>query len=124
MNTGYLDFICTVMEEMISSVKRDEKKIRFIKHYNTFEITKYDADMVSRMYPQYDIFYRCNYNTRMVNPYDPFLSIIKDMFDKYYCTGTSSREECISEFLDKCGVYSLHKSIFMSYMTNNLCKRK
>lgn len=52
-----------------------------------------------------------------VGPYDPFLGIIREMFERY--------EDCsFDEFMERCEVYTLHRSIFRSYMETGKCRRE
>lgn len=52
-----------------------------------------------------------------VGPYDPFLETIREMFRQFE-TGS------FDEFMDRCGVYELHKPLFRSYMENQKTYRQ
>ncbi len=53
------------------------------------------------------------------SPYEPFLEVIKACYQNYY-----SKELTLEEFINSCGVYSLQKKIFLTYLETGTAKRE
>lgn len=120
MKNEFYNFIKVFAEKLIDASYEKENNVVMIKHYNTFEITEDDIEKLAKEYgkDKYVVFYRRFHGEEMPEACDPFLNIIQQLYWKYYSqTG-------IEDFLTSFGVYSLHKSIFQTYIENSLCVRR
>ena len=122
MSEQFEKYIDTFTENLLNSTKkgnRDCKKIYVIKHYNTFNISHEDIAHRARTSP--NVYYHDFQGSEMTDAFEPFLGIIKDIYDKYYAHNESY--ESIDDFFEDCDVYPLHYSIFSSYFSNGVCRR-
>lgn len=122
MNEQFKKYIDTFTQNLLNSTKHgntDCKKIYVIKHYNTFNIQSDDIDCSTETLP--DVYFHDFYGSEMTDAYEPFLGLIKDMYNKYY--SHNDQYETVDDFLKECGVYPLHYSIFSSYISGGVCIR-
>ena len=122
MNENFEQYIDTFSENLLNSIRRqgsDCKKIYVIKHYNTFDLRK--EDVAHRAATSPNVYYHNFVGSDMTDAFEPFLGIIKDMYNKYYAN--SNRYKEIDDFLDACDIYPLHRSILKSYIETGTCKR-
>ena len=112
MQNEFYSFIQVLAEKLIGNMQEKDNNIVLIKHYNTFEITREDIDKLEKEYSHCDVtmFYRKFYGDEMVDAYDPFLGIIKSMYEKHYSN------QRVEEFLNSFEIYSLQKEIIKSYI--------
>lgn len=120
MRNEYYNFIKVFAEKLIDSTYEKDNNVVVVKHYNTFEITRDDIYRLAKDYGKgrYMLFYRRFYSEEMTQACDPFLSIIQQVYQKYYS------EKSVEEFLESFEIYSLQKSVFKTYIEDSLCKRK
>lgn len=122
MNEQFEKYINTFTDNLLNSLRHgntDCKKIYVIKHYNTFNIT--EDDIFSRVKTTPNVYYHNFSGMEMTDAYEPFLHMIRDMYNKYYVR--DKRFESVESFLDECKVYPLHRSIFTSYIKSGVCTR-
>lgn len=106
-----------VIEQIMSSIGNTAHNIALIHYSNDYSI--WDFENVNCYSGQPDVFFYCyeySYN-EIAEGYEPYLTIIKQMFTKYY-RGT------FEDFLDECNVYQLHRPVFKSYFMTGCCKRE
>lgn len=120
MGSEYYDFIKVYVEKLIERSKSKANSIFVVKHYNSFELKESDFLRAGKEYggQKYSCFYREYQRGEMVDGMDPFLPLIRDMYEKYY-----SRMP-VQEFLDRFQIYSLHRSLFISYIQSGYCHRE
>lgn len=114
MNTQYRKYMDAYTETLLNT----NKKIYVVKHYNTFEITKENIPLLSNC--DVDVYFRNFSSNLMINAYEPFLDIIKDLYLKYYV----DQYKNINDFWCDCKVYPLHYSILTSYIQTGVCARE
>ena len=122
MNENFEQYIDTFSENLLNSLRRgsaDCKKIYVIKHYNTFDLR--EDDVAHRAATSPNVYYHNFIGSDMTDAFEPFLLIIKDMYNKYYVS--DNRFKDLDDFLDACDVYPLHLSIFKSYIETGVCRR-
>lgn len=122
MNENFKKYIDTFSETLLNSLRRsssDCKRIYVIKHYNTFDLR--EEDIEHRKNGSMEVYYHNFIGSEMTDAFEPFLGIIKDMYNKYYVN--DMRFNGIDGFLSVCGIYPLHRSIFKSYFEINVCRR-
>ncbi len=84
------------------------KNFMLLKHYNTIALTESDKDKIIQAHSESDVFMHDFKLSEIVAVFEPFLNWARDRLK-----GISDDE--IEKMLDKCKVYSLHKSLFRSY---------
>lgn len=119
MRNEYYDFLRVFVEKLIGNTYTKDNNIIVIKHYNTFHLAEDDICSLVKEYgtEDYSVFYKRFHRAEMVDAFDPFLWIIKEMYYKYYSS------QSVEDFLEDADIYSLHKSMFQSYLRNSLCYR-
>ena len=116
MNTEYKNYIETYTEQLMSN---SSHRICLIKHYNTFKITPEIVPFST--YSNTDIYYHNFWGNDMIGAYEPFLTIIKDIYLKYY---HNIKFLSVYDFCEACNIYPLHYSIIASYIENGICTRE
>ena len=116
MTNKYTDYISNLINSVTQNLTVAETGVILIKHYNSLDLKQEiveeclsDKKGFKYVYHEFD----CSV---MADPYEPFLSCIKNIFDEEY-------NMTIDDFLDKSGVYELHKSVIKSYFETGICKR-
>lgn len=105
------------VKRVVSNLGKENNNFVIIKHYGTFSVTPEDAKNAMISYPDINVFYHQFDNNEMVETYEPFLNIIKNLYLKYYYN------ETLDEFLGEFDIYQLQKSFFKSYIENGSCVR-
>ena len=100
-----------------SSMGQDMNNFVLVKHYGKFSIDMEDARNAMMLYDNVDVYYSHFSNNEMVASFEPFLTIIKNCYIKYYS------DKSIDEYLSLFDVYSLHRSFFKSYIESGSCER-
>ena len=88
-----------------------------LRHYNTFVLTEERREQIIQDYPGVIV---CLHDFRlsdMVSVFEPFLDFARNAF------GQLSDDE-IDRLLEACGVYSLHRSVFKSFLQSGICVRE
>lgn len=97
-----------VIEQTYNRVGTWEKNVVAARYTNDFSLS--DLDSVKRYSTNVDnVFFACfeyDYDT-ITGAYEPFFSIIIDLFHSL------EKEESFGDFLEACGVYSLHKEVLL-----------
>lgn len=89
-----------------------------IKHFNTLKLNLEDIEkIVGSEYQEGLLYHRFSRND-IKEPYEPFMNGIRYYYQKFF-----SDKMTVQEFIDKCDIYSLHKEIFISYLTEGIAKR-
>lgn len=107
----------TYMNNIASSIGRKNNNFILVKHYGRYSIDAEDARNAMTVYDNLEITYVHFANNEMAESYEPFLSIIRNCYEKYY------NELTINEYLDQFDIYQLHKSFFKSYIDSGECYR-
>lgn len=90
-----------------------------IKHFNTLNLNLEDIEkIVGNEYKESLLYHRFSKN-EIREPYEPFMNGIRYYYQKFF-----SSEMTVQEFIDKCNVYSLHQTIFVSYLAEGVAKRE
>lgn len=90
----------------------------FIRNYNDHEYTYEDFDHLLGDDLKDGFFYHSFSKESFKSPYEPFFDAIKFYYDRFY-----AQTMTIEEFVDACGVYSLQKEIFCSFLLTGVAKR-
>ena len=116
MNTTYTEQIFKLIDSVEQNIMDSESKVILIKHYNSIDLKQEVVDKIFESKKEVKYVYHEFDSSKMSKPYEPFLTFIKNTFDKNY-------NMTIDQFLDECQVYELHKSVIKSYFETGICKR-
>lgn len=110
----YCNYINKIIKDSINN--QDNRNI-FVKKYSDIRMTENEArnTVIDKGY--FLLFYQYKSNSMQL-AYEPFLLWLKDLYKSYF-----SKEYSISEFLEQCDVYTLHRSTIRSYMEESVCIR-
>ncbi len=90
----------------------------FVKHFNTLNMSLEDIEkVVGESYKKGLLYHRYSKND-IKEPYEPLINGIRYYYQKFF-----SNEMTVSEFINECDVYSLHKEIFVLYLSTGLASR-
>ena len=119
MQNEYYDFLKVYIKKLIANTYKEDNNILVVKHYYTFHLEETTIRDLVKKYggDNFQVYYRRFHRDEMVDAYDPFLGIIRDMYHKYYS------HQSPEKFLDSFGVYSIHKSVFSAYLREGRCYR-
>lgn len=120
MQNEYYEFLKVFVKKLIGNIYKEDNNILVVKHYYTFDLAEETIRDLVKEYggDNFQVYYRRFHRDEMVDAYDPFLGIIRDMYHKYYS------DESLEEFLDSFGTYSMHKSMFSAYLREARCYRE
>lgn len=117
MDSKKREISTTFVENIVSAMGNKINNFVFVKHYGKYSIDSEDVRNAMMAYDNIDIYYTHFANNEMVGSFEPFLTIIKKCYIKYYSDNT------IDEYLDKFDIYQLQKSFFKSYIDSGSCER-
>lgn len=98
------------VRRVVSNLGKENNNFVIIKHYGTFSVTSEDAKNAMISYPDINVFYHHFDNNEMVETYEPFLTIIKNLYLKYYYN------ETLDEFLGEFDIYISFKNLFLNHI--------
>lgn len=106
-----------VMEQVLAGLKNASYNSCLIRYSGDFPVR--DLEITGRLRKRQDIYFAEHEfgEGEIVGAYEPYLSVICDMFRKYM-TGD------FAEFMEECDVYYLHRPIILQYFNTGSCKRE
>lgn len=106
-----------VVEQLLPGVGSTSYNSFLVRYSGEFSIR--DLDIVARLEKRTDIYFAMHEfcDGEIAGGYEPYLSIICDMFRKHM-TGE------FADFLEECDVYYLHRPIILGYFNDGVCRRK
>lgn len=114
MVTKYYD---GAVEQVIAGLGKNDTNSLLVRYGGDFSIQNLRRVKKAEISQKYHLVtYEYTYG-EIAGGYEPYLSVICDMFRKYK-TGT------FGEFLEECDVYHLHRPILQSYFESGICKRE
>lgn len=117
MKIGNDDFTVNITKRLIANVGEKDNNFAVVKHYNTYSITSEDAKTIMMAYPEFNTYFHTFSNREMVETYEPFLNIIKNVYTRYY------HDVTLDEYLSEYDIYPLQKSFLKSYIESGMCMR-
>ena len=105
------------MNHLASTIGRNMNNYVLIKHYGKYSLDKEDAKNAMATYDKLLVNYFRFTNDEMVASYEPFLTIIKNCYIKYYS------DISVDEYLELFEIYELHRPFFKSYIDSGDCER-
>lgn len=115
MTAEGLKYLNDFIEDMYITGNTRGDSIRIIRQNNILNMTKKDFERLT-FRPGLNQYYHEYNHGDMMEAYEPFLGIIKDIIEKNNLD--------MDTVFDKAEVYSLHREIFKSYFMNQLCERR
>ena len=112
MGKEYALYLESLAQKIIDNMPLRNNNVFVIKHYNTFEILNNAVQELESKHTDCNVFFKSFKGSGMVDAYDPFLYVIQQMYWRYY------KHMGIREFVAGFPVYSLHRSIFESYIAD------
>ena len=114
-----MDFKSYVQNVVASYLDKEDKNIIFVKHYNTLAISEEEILAQSDLSGDKVFFYHEYAMHEMHASYDPFLKWIRECYVRFYRSSLSEEE-----FLQACGVYSLHMEPIAGFIRSEQCTRR
>lgn len=118
MNDYYNLYINKTVNSIINQTDDSNFNCIFIKHYRTFDIDVSELEEIIQTDIKPKFLSYTFSSSEMMEAYEPFLGWIRTEYLNLETPLT------IDKFLDKCNVYSLHHSIFKSYIETEFCTRE
>ena len=118
--SSYADmYVSNLVGSVLQKLYYEDHNVSFFKHYNTFSIPlKSVNDAVLKSGNIVQILYHEFKPGTIKAAYNPMMDWINALYERYYASELS-----FEAFLDKAGVYSLHKSIYIRYRESGVCER-
>ena len=113
MVTGVFD----MDDNMVKGIQNGTFKFLLLKHYNTLVFTETEKQQIVQVNPETVVCLHSFRLSDMVGVFEPFLDYIRTGLE-----GISDEE--LDRILDECSVYSLHKSVFRSFLRTGVCVRE
>lgn len=93
--------------------------IMFIKHFNALSVDRSEIEKIVGEPVSDSVLFHTYRKNVIKAPYEPFLGAIRYYYDLYYKDKLS-----IEQFINSCNVYSLHRDLFISYLSKGKAVRK
>lgn len=106
-----------IHDRVYSGLNAGNRSFLLLRHYNTFVFTEEGKEQTKRDYPEAIVCLHDFKLSDMVSVFEPFLDFAREAFGQL-------SEEAIDGLLEECNIYSLHRSIFKSYLQNGKCERE
>lgn len=105
-----------ILEQIYNRIGKEEHNVALAKYSNDFSVDRLALPQhITACEGVY--FTSCEFASGdLAGPYEPFLSLIKDMFEQYETLA-------LDDFMEKCKVYGLHRQIIRSYIVTGRCRR-
>lgn len=115
---NHTTYIKNLFYSYMQDSEHDSEHIMIIKHFNTLNLNLEDIEkLVGSEYKEGLLYHRFSKND-IKEPYEPFMNGIRYYYQKHF-----SHVMTVQKFIDECGIYSLHKEIFISYLSEGWAKR-
>lgn len=101
--------------EIINNFLDSKDRFVVIRHYNNFYIDQEALDFLKKKREDWSVLYKDFNESCMRGAYDPLLQWIGELSKKHQLP--------ISQLLDSCEVYSMHREVFSSYFTGEVSVR-
>ena len=110
------EFLYTLKYSILTNIGLKSNNFLLVKHYNSFYFSSNDIQTLNNNSNNLSIYFNELNPSTIIGPYEPFLDIIRK-----FCT---SKPMDLDEIFDSCHVYSLHRSIFRSYIQSGKADRE
>lgn len=119
MNDKLVSHIKSVVERISFAIMNNRKPVVLLRYYNSFVIdtNMFEKEINDKLGSCFVRMYEFK-NDVMYDVCEPVLTWIKELYNQFYS------EYTIEEFLDKCDVYPVQKSVFISLLKDGVGKRE
>lgn len=107
----------SIHDSVYSGLNTGNGNFLLLRHYNTFGFTEEGREQTERDYPGTIACLHDFKLSDMVSVFEPFLDFAREAFGQL-------SDDAIDRLLDECNVYSLHRSIFKSFLQSGMCVRE
>lgn len=115
---NHTTYIQNLFYSFLQNVDILSEYIMFIKHYNTLDMSLEEIEKIVGEDYKEGLLYHAFYKNDIKEPYEPFMNGIRYYYQKFF-----SNKMTVEEFVEECNVYSLHKEVFISYLSEGKAKR-
>ncbi len=109
-------FLENIKESLALKVGQKANNYIFFRHYNSMGNDNRYIELIKSMKISAELIYHRYDASDMLGSYEPFLEIIRTTYYENF-------DISIEEFLDRCEIYTLHRSIMKSFLEMGECKR-
>lgn len=104
------------IEQVWGDIGKSHHNYMLLRYSNDFSVQNLES--VNCLKGQDDVFFACHEfkHDEMPSAYEPYLSIVRRIVEYENID--------LDQFMDKCDVYSRHRSIISSYFKTGICKRE
>lgn len=106
-----------IQDRVLSGLDINSGNFLLLKHYNTLVLTGEDKLQIQQGNPRAAVYLHDFRLSDMVGVFEPFLDFARSEL------GQLSEAE-LDALLEECGTYSLHKSVFKSFLKTGVCVRE
>ncbi len=111
----YETFIAPMVESLVDGTQT--RRFTIVRHYSTFKITSEDAAMIRAKHPDLYVCYKHFNGSKMVEAFEPFFSMIRDIYITY------EQDKTPEEFVSQFSIYPPQRSIFENLLSKSIYKR-
>lgn len=104
------------IEQVWGDIGKSHHNHMLLRYSNDFSVQNLES--VNCLKGQDDVFFACHEfeHDEMPSAYEPYLSIVRRI--------VNYENIDLEQFMDKCDVYSRHRSVISSYLKTGICKRE
>lgn len=111
------NLMMNIQDRLFSRLGKKSGNFLLLKHYNTLVLNEEKKAQIEKNNPDATVYLHEFKLSHMVGVFEPFFDFIRNEL------GELSDDE-IDSLLDECQVYSLHKSVFKSFLKTGICVRE
>lgn len=112
-------YIRKIVNTIINNLEQNHSTMLFVKHYNTLNVPFEEIEnSVSESQADIVLLYHEFSTSGVQEAYAPFLSWVKEIYQKYYADTMS-----VDDFILQAKVYFSHRSVLKSYIETGICAR-
>ncbi|MGN0536701.1 MAG: diguanylate cyclase [Acutalibacteraceae bacterium] len=112
-------YIRKIVNTIINNLEQNRSTMLFVKHYNNLNVPFEEIEnSVSESQADIVLLYHEFSTGSIQEAYAPFLSWIREIYQKYYADIVS-----VDDFIIQSNVYFSYRSVFKSYIETGICSR-
>ncbi len=111
------DMKMDIRDRVYSGLLAGKGSFLLLRHYNTFAFTEEGKEQTKRDYPDAFVCLHDFKLSNMISVFEPFLDFANEAFGQL-------SDQAIDSLLDECDIYSLHRSVFKSFLQSGVCVRE
>ena len=102
------EYIANLIDSMLHNMDEQSSNFMLIEHYNSLDLSYDDIMEIAAGKTDFKFLYHSYETGDIITAFEPFFDWIRDLFYEL-------SDESLDDFLEKSGVYLLHRPIFKSY---------